>query len=56
MVGSLSDRLLSLVVPRATASAGFCWKDRTNHDGRVVCRTCCVNATYSCGSWSVNNC
>ncbi|WP_156365828.1 hypothetical protein [Nocardiopsis sp. NRRL B-16309] len=56
MLGSLSDRLLSLVVPKTEASAGFCYKERANHDGRLVCRTCCVNTTYSCGNWSVHYC
>lgn len=56
MIGSLSDRLLSLVVPKAEASAGFCYKERENHDGRIVCRICCINTTYSCGNWSITNC
>ncbi|MFV2195696.1 hypothetical protein [Nocardiopsis sp. LOL_012] len=52
MLASLSDRLLARVVPKAQATAGFCYTERTSHDGRVVRRTCCISSTFSCGNWS----
>ncbi|KOX17031.1 hypothetical protein [Nocardiopsis sp. NRRL B-16309] len=62
-IGSLGDRLLARVAPRVRARAAgswACWTERTNHDGRAVCRRCCIDTSAPgapiCGYWSVNNC
>jgi hypothetical protein len=61
-IGALADRILIRVAPQVQASASyFCWTERANSDGRVVCRRCCMtqtpsNAYITCNSWSVTRC
>jgi hypothetical protein len=53
-VGSLSDRLLSRVVPRTRASAQGCWRESIS--AGPVCRTCCYISSsvgVQCTQWVI---
>lgn len=53
----LADRILTLVVPRATAQAGDCWTEdwcqRASVGTNLYRRTCCIHSTANetCSPW-----
>ncbi|WP_433497218.1 hypothetical protein ACQP1K_19915 [Sphaerimonospora sp. CA-214678] len=56
LAGTLADRMLSRLVPKATAQACSCYSDGTPCLVRTCCRWGSSCGNVSCGSWICNCC